>query len=379
MTTKKRDYYEVLGVSRSASEEEVKRAFRKLALEYHPDRNKKDGAAELFKEVNEAYQVLTDPKKRDTYDRFGHAGLGQNGARGFDGFENFGGFGDIFEAFFGGPTTRTSTTERRGADLQYSVAVDFEEAVFGTEKEIEVKRTEVCARCKGSRSEPGTSPTMCSNCSGTGQIRRGHQSIFGQFMQVTTCTTCRGEGKLVTTPCSTCAGTGREVRKRKMAVSIPAGIETGTQIRLAREGEPGFKGGPPGDMYVSLRVKSHPIFQREGDNIAHVEKIDIARAALGGTLQVPTLEGTEEIDVPQGTQTGDVVRLRGKGVAHLGRGGQRGDQLITMVVETPKSLTEQQRQLLRELAETLGDSRSESGGGDRGWFDRFKETLGGDD
>ena len=258
MTTKKRDYYEVLGVPRDASEEAIKRAFRRLALEFHPDRNKGDGASEKFKEINEAYQVLTDTKKRTTYDRFGHAGLGQNGAQGFEGFENFGGFGDIFDTFFGGAGTRSRTAAARGADLQHSMTITFEEAAFGVERQFDLRRTEICGRCKGTRSDPGTEPALCSECRGTGHIRRGHQSIFGQFMQVTTCSRCRGEGRVITKPCSTCRGTGRVVRDRKLAVSIPAGIETGTQIRLSGEGEPGANRGRSGDLYVSIRVKSIP-------------------------------------------------------------------------------------------------------------------------
>ena len=380
MTTQKRDYYEVLGVARSASDEDIKRAFRKLALEYHPDRNKSDDAAEKFKEVNEAYQVLTDSSKRSSYDRYGHAGLGQNGARGFDGFENFGGFGDIFEAFFGGgPTTysgaRTNTT-RRGADLQYSVTVEFEEAVFGTEKDQSVQRTEICGRCRGDRSEPGSAPTTCNNCGGAGEIRRGSQSIFGQFMQVSACSRCRGEGKVITNPCSQCRGTGREVRKRKLAIFIPAGIETGTQIRLTAEGEPGTNGGPPGDLYVSVRVKGHPIFGREGFDIVHPQSISIVDAALGAAIKVPTLDGEAEIEVPQITQTGDVIRLKGQGIPHLGVENKRGDHVITLVVETPKSLDENQRRLLRQLGESLGEASGPTEH-DKGWIDRFKDSLGG--
>ena len=263
MTTKKRDYYEVLGVSRSASEEEVRKAFRKLALEYHPDRNKSDGAAEKFKEINEAYQVLADPKKRTDYDRFGHAGVQMNGgAQGFEGFDVFGGFGDIFDAFFGGSSTRTRTSAQRGADLQHQMTISFEEAVFGVEKEIEVRRTEMCSRCRGSRSEPGNEPAVCPNCAGSGQVRRSTQSIFGQFVQVTTCGTCRGEGRIIARPCTTCGARGTETRKRKLAVGIPAGVESGNQIRLTGEGEPGAFGGHAGDLYVGVRVKAHPLFRR---------------------------------------------------------------------------------------------------------------------
>ena len=379
MTTKKRDYYEVLGVGQGASEEDIKRAFRRMALEYHPDRNKSDGAAEKFKEVNEAYQVLTDPRKRADYDRFGHAGLGQNGARGFEGFDNFGGFGDIFDAFFGGPSARTRSTARRGADLQYPITVEFEEGAFGADKEFEVQRTEVCERCRGTRGEPGTEPTTCSNCRGAGEVRRGHQSIFGQFMQVTTCGSCGGEGKVITKPCSECRGTGREVRDRKLVVAVPAGIETGTQIRLSGEGDPGSNGGPPGDLYVSVRVKEHPFFWREGNDIIHRQGINFAQAALGASVKVPTLEGEAEIVVPPGTQTGDVVRLDGQGVPHLGSRTRRGAQLVNIRVETPTSLTDEQRLLLQDLAESFGDDESDESWGDKSWFEKIKDSLGGDE
>ena len=379
MTTKKRDYYEVLGVGRSASEEEIKSAFRKLALEYHPDRNKSEGAAERFKEINEAYQVLTDASKRATYDRFGHAGLGQNGAQGFEGFDSFGGFGDIFDAFFGGPTTRARTSARRGGDLQYSLTVEFEQAVFGAEKPLEVRRTEACSRCNGTGSEPDTTPEVCSQCSGTGEIRRSHQSIFGQFMQVATCDRCRGEGQVITSPCSDCDGIGRERQERRLVVSIPAGIENGTQLRLSGEGEPGSRGGRPGDLYVSVRVKAHPYFRREGDDIIHLHKTNIAQATLGATISVPTLEGDAEVEIPEGTQTGDMVRLKGKGVPHLGSRNRRGDQLVTIVVETPRSLSDEQRALFEQLSSSMGDygSGPDSDTDGKGWVDRLRDTLSG--
>lgn len=379
MTTKKRDYYEVLGVGRGASEEDIKRAFRRMALEYHPDRNKSDGAAEKFKEVNEAYQVLTDPKKRADYDRFGHAGVGQNGSRGFEGFDNFGGFGDIFDAFFGGPSARTRSTARRGADLQFAITVEFEEGVFGSDKEFEVQRTEVCDRCRGTKSEPGTEPKTCSNCRGAGEVRRGHQSIFGQFMQVTTCGSCGGQGKVITKPCSKCRGAGTGLRNRKLVVAVPAGIETGTQIRLSGEGDPGLNGGPPGDLYVSLRVKEHRFFWRESNDIIHRQGINFAQAALGASVKVPTLEGEAEIVIPPGTQTGDVIRLEGQGVPHLGSRTLRGAQLVNIRVETPTSLTDEQRLLLQDLAESFGDDESDESWEDKSWFDKIRDSLGGDE
>ena len=381
MTTNKRDYYEVLGVSRDASEEEMKRAFRKLALEHHPDRNKSEGAEGRFKEANEAYQVLTDSQKRAAYDRYGHMGVtGNGGARGFEGFENFGGFGDIFDAFFGsGFGARSgSSTARRGADLQHAIDIEFEDAVFGVEKEFEVRRVEVCSQCSGAKSEPGSSAVSCSNCGGTGQVRRAHQSVFGQFVQVATCGTCRGEGKVITNPCSRCRGAGRERRERKLAISVPAGIESGTQIRLTSEGEPGLGGGPPGDLYVAVRVKQHPIFERAHNDILYGLRINVAQAALGADIEVPTLEGPVDLEIPAGTQSRDVLRLKGKGVPDL-RSKRRGDQLVEVVVVVPRSLTEEQRDLIAQLGASLGDDQPYDDGDDKGWFNRFKDAFSGDE
>jgi molecular chaperone DnaJ len=380
MTTSKRDYYDVLGVSRSASDEEVKRAFRKLAMEYHPDRNKREGAEEKFKEINEAYQVLSDPTKRASYDRFGHMGVpGNGGARGFEGFDNFGGFGDIFEAFFGGFGGGTRTrpnAARRGADLQYSLAVEFEDAVFGIDKEVELQRTEMCSRCRGSKSEPGSSTTTCANCNGSGQVRRAHQSVFGQFVQVVPCGTCRGEGRIITQPCAQCRGTGHERRTRNLEVSIPAGIEDSTQVRLRGEGEPGVNGGPPGDLYVIVRVKPHPVFSREGNDILYTQPVNIAQAALGARLKVPTLTGDVELEIPAGTQSGQVFRLKSRGVPYL-RSTRKGDQLVSVVVETPKTLSEEQIHLLRELAKSFGDNDT-ANHHDKGFFDKIKDALHGE-
>lgn len=378
MTTSKRDYYQVLGVGRGASEEEIKKAFRKLAMEYHPDRNKDSAAAERFKEINEAYQVLSDSKKRSNYDTFGHAGVDTNGG-GFEGFENFGGFGDIFDAFFGGGTRRSARTARRGTDLQVNITVDFEKAAFGAEEEFDIRRNEVCSRCRGARAEPGTSPDTCVQCRGTGEVRRSQQGIFGHFTQVTMCSTCRGEGMVVTTPCSRCRGAGVETRDRKMAVSIPSGIESNTQIRLTGEGEPGVNGGSAGDLYVVVRVRDHKLFQRQGYDVLYVQRINIAQAALGLSLEVPTLDGNAEIVVPRGTQSGDVIRLRGQGIPHLGNKRVRGDQLVTVVVETPQSLSDEQRRLLTQLAETFDEGASHGRDRPDGWFDKLKHTLGGEE
>jgi molecular chaperone DnaJ len=374
----KRDYYEVLGVSNGASDEEIKKAFRKLAMEYHPDRNKDAAASERFKEINEAYQVLSDSKKRSNYDTFGHAGVNTNGG-GFDGFENFGGFGDIFDAFFGGSGRRSATAARRGTDLQVDITIDFEKAVFGAEEDIEIRRNEICSRCRGARCEPGTSPETCVQCRGSGQVRRSQQGIFGQFTQVSTCTMCRSEGSVITTPCSNCRGAGTEMRDRKLVVTIPAGIETSTQIRLSGEGEPGMYGGSAGDLYVVVRVRDHKLFRRQGYDIVYVQNINIAQAALGLSLDVPTLEGDEEIEIPRGTQSGDVIRLKDKGIPHLRNKRARGDQLVTVIVKTPKSLTDEQRELLTQLAESFDDGSGQGRKKSDGLFDKLKQSLGADE
>ena len=260
MTTHKRDYYEVLGVSRNSSDDDLKKAFRKLAFKYHPDRSKEAGAERKFKEINEAYQILSDKEKRAQYDRFGHAGVGSSsaGANGFSGFGDTSGFGDIFDSFFGGSgfgrSSRTQNSARRGSDLQYTMTVEFEEAIFGAEKEFQIHRTESCNRCRGSKSEPGSSIAICGTCQGSGQVRKAQQSVFGQFVQVGDCNNCKGSGKIVSNPCSACNGQGRERKNRKLAITIPAGIEEDTQVRLTGEGEHGINGGPPGDLYVAFKI-----------------------------------------------------------------------------------------------------------------------------
>ncbi len=334
--------------------------------------------ASALKEINEAYQVLSDAKKRSSYDTFGHAGVNANGG-GFEGFENFGGFGDIFDAFFGGGTRQSPTSARRGSDLQVDITVDFAKAVFGAEEEIEIRRHEVCSRCRGDRSEPGSTPDMCTQCRGTGQVRRSQQGIFGQFTQVSTCTMCRGEGHVITSPCLECRAAGTEIRDRKLVVTIPAGIESNTQIRLTGEGEPGMYGGPPGDLYVVVRVRKHKLFKRQGYDIVYIQHINIAQAALGLYVDVPTLQGTEEIEIPRGTQSGDVIRLRDKGIPHLNNRRVRGDQLVTVIVETPKSLTDEQRELLVQLAETFDDDSIPYQDRPEGWFDKLKQSLGADE
>ena len=375
MTTKKRDYYEILGVPRNASEEDIKKSFRKLAFEYHPDRNKSEDAASKFKEINEAYQVLNDSRKRAEYDRFGFVRSGTNGdAKGFDGFDVFGGFGDVFDAFFGGSGSRTRTSAQKGADLQYSMTVTFEEAVFGVENQFEIDRVEICRDCNGSKSQPGTSPVKCKNCSGTGDVRRSQQSIFGQFVQVHPCTTCSGEGSIITERCLNCRGYGAEKRGRKLAVTVPAGIETGTQIRLRGEGESGRSGGPPGDLFLSIRVKNHPVFKRSEYDIILNHPVNMVQAALGTNMQVSTLDGQVDLNIPEGSQTGDILRLKGHGVPYLNNPNKRGDQLVTLRVQTPQDLSPEQKRLLEELSLTFEESD-----GDKGPLGKLRDVLGGRD
>ena len=351
----KRDYYEVLSIARNATDEEVKKAFRKLAFKYHPDRNRDDGAEERFKEVSEAYEVLSDPDKRAAYDRFGHGGTEGVFGRGFEGF-NFGGFGDIFDAFFGGTTTASRQAPQQGADLHYRFTITFEESAFGCEKEINISRTENCSLCQGIGCKPGSQPSRCPNCNGTGQVRRTQQSIFGRFTSTTTCPQCRGEGRIITEPCSQCRGTGREKRQRSISVKIPGGVDNGTQIRLMGEGEAGIKGGSSGNLYIILSVQPHQFFTRDGDNTLYELPINFAQAALGAEVEVPTLDGEVKLKIPTGCQTGRVLELKNKGIPHLHRRG-RGDQLVTLRVVTPDKLTRKQHQLFEELANNLGPAK----------------------
>ena len=345
----KRDYYEILCVDRDATEEEIKRAFRKLAFKYHPDHNHDDGATDKFKEVNEAYEVLCDPDRRAAYNRFGH------GAEGFwgqdlNGFD-LGGLGDIFDAFFGGAAT-TRQAPQRGTDLYYSITISFEEAALGCEKEITILRTENCSLCQGVGTKPGIQPARCPSCNGTGQVRRIQQSLFGRFAHTTTCTQCHGDGRIITDPCPQCRGTGREKQKRNIKVNIPAGVDNGAQIRLSNEGEAGTKGGASGDLYIHLSVAEHEFFTRYNDDIIYELPINFVQAALGTEVEVPTLNGKTKLKIPAGSQTGQVFKLKGKGVTHL-RGHGHGDELVTLFVATPDSLTEKQRRLLRELGNSL--------------------------
>ena len=370
----KRDYYQVLGVDRQATAEEIKKAFRRLARQYHPDVNKSPDAEAQFKEINEAYEVLSDREKRAMYDRFGHAGP-QAGFGGYGDFGGFGGIEDIFESFFGGMRTGTSARRgpARGADLRYDLSITFEEAVFGCEKEIVVPRHEVCPQCQGSGAEPGTQPIRCPQCNGTGEVRRQQQTILGSFIQVTTCPRCQGEREIVTTPCTQCRGQKVVQVERSISVRIPAGVDNGTRIRLAGEGEPGHRGGPAGNLYVELQVQSHDYFRREDTNILLELDINVAQAALGDKIKVPTLDGDEELSIPAGTQTGELFKLRGKGVPYLRRNG-RGDQLVMVHVLTPIKLTKKQKQLLTELGRTLGKEVVHQP--EKGLFAKVREMIG---
>lgn len=369
----KRDYYEVLGVSRDASDDEIRKAFRKLAFQYHPDRNPSADADAKFKEINEAYEVLSDAQRRREYDQFGHQGA-PAGAPGFGGFAGFG-FDEIFETFFGaGARTAGARRTQRGSDLRVDLTLTFEEAVFGSEKTVEVPRWERCSRCNGNGAEPGTQPSRCPTCNGTGEIRRVQQSVIGQFVSVTVCDRCRGEGQVILTPCTECRGSGRMRASHRVLVTIPAGIDDGQQIRLPGEGEPGLHGAPAGDLYVAVAVTPHQSLKRQGFDLVYDLSINVAQAALGDEVMVPTPEGPPaRVKVPGGTQTGRVIRLKDRGVPHL-RASGRGDLLVRVRVTIPQHLTDEQRDLFQKLAKTLGDEPHE----DRGFFEKVKEVFGGE-
>jgi molecular chaperone DnaJ len=347
----KQDYYEVLGVPRNASDAEIKRAFRKLAFQYHPDRNREPGAEEKFKELNEAYQVLSDPEKRNRYDRYGRVDV----EGGFPDF-GFGGLGDIFESFFAGFGTPFGRTAQRvpqkGDSLQSHLTLSFEEAAFGCSKEVEIPRIEFCPSCHGIGSEPGTNPETCSDCHGTGQVRRVQQSIFGRYTSTTTCSRCRGSGTVISNPCSQCHGKGKIKVKRKIKVTIPAGVDEGYRLRLNGEGSAGLYGGPPGDFYVTFSVKPHNLFLRDGSDILYELSINFAQAALGDEVRVPSLDGKVALKIPPGTQNGKTFRCKGKGIPYIDGKG-RGDLLVRVVITTPQHLDKNQHRLFEELAKVL--------------------------
>jgi molecular chaperone DnaJ len=382
--TMPRDYYEVLGVSRSASKDDLKRAFRQLARQYHPDVSDAPDAEERFKEINEAYTVLSDDDKRAAYDRFGHAGV--NGMPGgFGGFSGgFPGIDEIFEEFFGGFGGFGAGRSRRrgparGRDVRYDLTIEFEQAVTGAEIDIDVLRREACEVCDGSGARPGTEVRTCPECKGTGQVRRMQQAFGFNVVNTVQCPRCGGRGSVVDSPCDACRGQGSVQRERTLRVSIPEGVDDGTQIRLAGEGEPSSNGGSPGDLYVVLHVRPHEFFKRRNNDIILEVSINVAQAALGDVITVPTVYGEEEVTVAAGTQSGKVMRLRGKGMAKLRRDGSvvgRGDQLLVVTVETPTRLTPEQRELFEQLAGLLGSDVLPQKAG-RGFLDRVADFFGG--
>ena len=373
MSATKRDYYEVLGVQREAGSDDIRKAYRQLARQYHPDVNKNPDAEARFKEINEAYEVLSDDQKRATYDRFGHTGPQMGG---FGDMGGFSGFGDIFEDLFSGFGMRTRAAKhgpRRGADLRLDLSVAFEEAVFGIEKELEIPRQETCTRCQGTGADPGTSPIRCPQCNGTGEVRRVQQSILGSFVNVTTCPRCNGEGEVITSPCSECHGQKLVQVTRKISVSIPAGVDDETRIRLEGQGEAGVHGGPAGNLYVVLHVQPHAYFQRQDNDILLEIPVNIVQAALGDEIDIPTLDGPHKLLVPAGIQHGKTIKLKGKGVPRLQRSG-RGDQIVVIRVVVPTGLDEKQKQLLRELGKGLRKENMPPS--DKGFFGKVKDALG---
>ena len=368
----KRDYYEILGVSRTADDEELKKAYRKLALKYHPDKNpdRRAEAEEHFKEVNEAYQVLSDPQRRTQYDRFGHAAFEQGGAGGFDfaaGFDDI--IGDLFGDFFGTGRGRSARARaRRGADLQYQLGISFVEACLGCEKTLSIPRLTRCETCGGRGAKPGTAPQTCPQCNGSGQMRFQQ----GFFSIAKTCGKCGGHGQIITSPCATCEGTGTRRMTYTVNVKIPAGVDSGSRLKLRGEGEAGDNGGPSGDLYVVLDVGEHPIFAREGNDIVCEVPVSITQAALGTEIDVPTLDGTAKVKVPAGTQSGHVFRLRGRGAPDLNGYGS-GDELVRIMVETPRKLTKRQRDLLEEFARISGEDVHPMS---KSFLDKVKSMLG---
>lgn len=363
----KRDYYEVLGVSKTATQDELKKAYRKLARKYHPDLNKDNPeAAEKFKECNEAYSVLSDEQKRAQYDQFGpeafeNGGMGGGpGAGGFGGFGGFGGSGmeDIFDMFFGGQGRggrSNNAGPQRGADLRYDMEITFEEAAFGVEKEISLKRAERCEHCHGEGAEPGSKVETCPECHGSGYVRFTQNTMFGQMVNERPCSRCHGEGKIISNPCKECGGSGTVKKTKKLKVKIPAGVDNGSRLRVGGEGEAGLKGGPSGDLYVYLYVKPHKFFERDGTTVLCEVPINIVQATLGAEIKVPTLDGQVTMKVPEGTQPGKVMRLKGKGIPSL-RGGGRGDQMVRMKVVVPTKLTDKQKDALQKFADISKDN-----------------------
>lgn len=382
----KKDYYSVLGVSKDASEQDLKKAYRKLAVKYHPD--KPTGDEKRFKEISEAYEVLSDPQKRSAYDQFGHAGsegfrsgAGSAGGAGGPGFDfNFGGFGsgggggfeDIFDAFFGGRGSGTNGGARQGDDLEYVLQLDFEEAVFGGQKTIEFNRVENCSRCNGSGGDPSAKVETCDTCKGTGEVRRAQQSLFGQVVQVMVCQTCQGRGKKFSESCSRCGGRGTTEGKAKLTVKIPPGVSSDSRIRLRGEGAAGSKGAPPGDLFVRIQVREHAIFTRSGLDINYTLSLEYPQFVLGDEVEVPTVYGDVKLKIPAGTPSGKKFKLKDKGVPSV-RGTTVGDQIVTVVVKVPQKIDDTKKKIIHELAHEMGLSIKPT---DKNFFDKIRDTLG---
>lgn len=361
-----RDYYDILGVSRNADQDEIKRAYRRQARKYHPDVNKDPGAEETFKEINKAYEVLSEPELKARYDRFGEAGVSGAGAGGFQDFGDMGGFADIFETFFSGFSGGVGQGGRRrgpmrGDDLRLDLKLDFIDAVFGGEKEIKISHQETCGTCSGSGAKPGTRPSTCSTCSGTGQVRRATRTPFGSFTQVSACPTCGGTGEVIEDRCEACGGNGLIQETKKLKITVPAGVDNGTRLRVSSEGDAGMRGGPAGDLYVYLFVSEDSTFKRDGINILSDLKVSYLQAILGCKLQVDTVDGPEELEIPPGTQPGTVLVLENKGVPKLGNPVSRGDHLLTVQVDIPTRLKPEERELVEKLAEIRGDQVNRGG------------------
>ncbi len=363
---KNKDYYELLGLSQEASNDEIKRAFRRLARQYHPDVNKDPGAEEKFKEINEAYHVLSDPKKKTQYDTYGRVGPeGSPGFEGFDigdlferGFEGFGGFGDIFESFFGrqrGPRRQKGGPEQ-GDDLRYDLTIPLEVAATGETREIKIEHYVTCDKCFGSGAAPGTSPTRCNTCNGIGQVSRTQRTMIGSFTQITTCPNCGGVGEVISSPCSMCRGTGRARKSQTVKIKIPAGVDTGHRLRISQAGNAGLRGGRPGDLYIFIKVTPHAYFERDGSDLYYKKKITFIQATLGAEVKIQTIDGIATLKVPPGTQPGTTLRLRGRGIPHLGGIG-RGDEYVSLEAEVPTKLSKGEAELLKKFGKLRGETK----------------------
>ena len=362
-----RDYYEILGISRDADKEEIKRAYRRLARKYHPDVNSEPGADEKFKEINRAYEVLSEPEMRSRFDRFGEAGVSSGAGAGFSDMGDMGGFADIFESFFtgfagnAGQTSRRRNGPSRGDDLRLDLKLEFREGIFGGEKEIRIPHLENCATCSGTGAKPGTKARACSTCSGSGQVRRATRTPFGSFTQVSVCPTCNGDGQVVEEKCETCNGLGRKQETKKLKITIPAGVDNGTRLRVSKEGDAGLRGGPPGDLYVYLFIEEDLEFHRDGINIRSEIKISYLQAILGYRLEINTVDGPTELMIPPGTQPNTVLTMENHGVPKLGNPVSRGDYLITVLIDIPTKVTPDERELLEKLAKIKGDRTGKGG------------------